>query len=214
MVRVPALLRSRERAVTEADYEFLARQALPGSIGRVKCLQPRSSDTGRVAGRVDPSLVYVLVIPRVPHPSARLYPEQLKLNPEHKETLSTYLDERRLLTTRLEVRDPAYYWVSVEVKVRALSNDVQTKVEADVLSRLYAFLNPLTGWTDGQGWPFGRPIHVSEVHQCLQGLADVMFVSGLEMFQVQEGKRGNAVDSIELVAHGVVASGAHHVTFV
>jgi predicted phage baseplate assembly protein len=214
MVRVPALLRSRERAVTEADYEFLAHQALPGAIGRVKCLQPRSSDTGRVAGRVDPSLVYVLVIPRVPHPSGRLYPEQLKISPEHKAILSAYLDDRRLLTTRLEVRDPAYYWVSVEVQVHAASSELQTKVEANVLARLYSFINPLTGGTEGEGWPFGRSIYISNIHQCLQGIPDVMHISKVEMFPVQDGKRGNAVESIELVAHGVVASAIHHITFV
>jgi hypothetical protein len=41
-----------------------------------------------------------------------------------------------------------------------------------------------------------------------------MFIRNVEMFQVQEGKRGSAVESIELVAHGVVASAAHHVTFI
>ncbi|MFQ5436735.1 MAG: putative baseplate assembly protein, partial [Anaerolineae bacterium] len=64
-MRAPALLRSRDRAVTEADFEFLARQALPAAIGRVKCLQPRPSE----AGRVLPGQVYVLVIPRVPNPA-------------------------------------------------------------------------------------------------------------------------------------------------
>lgn len=214
MMRVPALLRSRARAVTEADYEFLAHQALPGAIGRVKCLQPRSSESGRVAGRVDPSLVYVLVIPRVHKPSSRLDPELLKMSAEHKTTLTEYLDERRLLTTRLEVRDPAYYWVSIEVQLRATSSAQQTKVESDVLARLYSYINPLTGGTEAEGWPFGRPIYVSDVYQCLQGIPDVMFVRSVEMFPVQDGKRGNAVESIELVAHGVVASGAHHVTFV
>jgi hypothetical protein len=136
------------------------------------------------------------------------------MSDEHKATLSAYLDERRLLTTRLEVRDPAYYWVSVEVQLRATSNTLQTKVEADVLARLYSFINPLTGGTDGAGWSFGRPIYASVVYQCLQGIPDVMFIRNIEMFQVQEGKRGNAVESIELVAHGVVASAAHHVTFV
>ncbi len=67
-MRAPAMLRARERAVTEADFEFLARQALPALIGRVKCLQPRPSD----AGRVVPGQVYVLVIPRVHNPEGFL----------------------------------------------------------------------------------------------------------------------------------------------
>jgi predicted phage baseplate assembly protein len=214
MARVPALLRSRQRAVTEADYEFLARQALPGAIGRVKCLQPRAAE-GRVAGRVDPSLVYVLVIPRMNFPAGRLDRELLKIKPEDKATLTAYLDERRLLTTRVDVRDPAYYWVSIEVQLRAAPNAQPTKVEADVLARLYAFINPLTGGPEKNGWPFGRSIYLSDIYPCLQGIADVLFVRSVEMYPVQEdGRRGNPVESIELVAHGVVASALHHVTFV
>jgi predicted phage baseplate assembly protein len=78
MMRAPALLRSRDRAVTESDFEFLARQALPASIGRVKCLQPRPADEGRVT----PGQIYVLVIPRVMRPSDYLAPNELELRDE------------------------------------------------------------------------------------------------------------------------------------
>ena len=96
MMRAPALLRSdRERAVTEEDYEFLARQALPAAIGRVKCLQPRPAEAGRIA----PGQVYVLVIPRIPHPNGFLSPEQLQPKEEDIHALDAYLEDRRLLTT-------------------------------------------------------------------------------------------------------------------
>ena len=73
MMRAPALLRSRDRAVTESDFEFLARQALPEAIGRVKCLQPRPAEAGRVA----PGQIYVLVIPRVMNAAHYLTPAEL-----------------------------------------------------------------------------------------------------------------------------------------
>lgn len=41
MMRAPQMLRTRDRAVTEADFEFLTRQAMRSNVGRVKCLQPR-----------------------------------------------------------------------------------------------------------------------------------------------------------------------------
>ena len=102
-MRVPAMLRSRDRAVTEEDFEFLAMQALPAAIGRVKCLQPRPASAGRVA----PGQVYLLVIPRVERPEGYLEPDQLELNPTDIAALTAYLDERRLLTTRLDIRPPA-----------------------------------------------------------------------------------------------------------
>lgn len=212
MMRAPALLRSRDRAVTEADFEFLAQEALPASIGRVKCLQPRPADAGRiVAGQI-----YLLVIPRVLHPDGYLEPSALELNQADVEKLTAYMDERRLLTTRLDVRAPAYRWVSVKVKLRASPGVDQAAVEAEILTRLYAYLNPLVGGPRGRGWPFGRDLFVSDVYQSLQGAPDVQFIRSVEMYVSSPGGRGEGdpVESLEVVAHGVIASAMHEVEFV
>ncbi|MCU0484569.1 MAG: putative baseplate assembly protein [Anaerolineales bacterium] len=212
MVRAPALLRSRDRAVTEADYEFLAHQALPALIGRVKCLQPSPSE----AGRVVPGQVYVLVIPRIPDPAGYIAPEQLVLRDEDVKKLAGYLDERRLLTVRLDIRPPAYQWVTVKVKLRAAPGMDRALIQADVLGRLNRFLNPLVGGVDGMGWPFGRGLFSSDVYQCLQGIPNVQFVRSVEMFNARpDGQpQGEPVESLEVVAHGVIASGKHSVEFV
>lgn len=212
MARVPGLLRSRERAVTESDYEFLTRQALPASVGRVKCLQPRPSE----AGRVVPGQVFVLVVPRVPNPEGFIEPAHLEPNADDMFLLETFLDERRMLTTRLDIRAPAYTWVSAKVKLRAVPGADQAKVEREVLSRIYRFLNPLTGGQDGKGWPFGRDLFASDVYQCLQGTSNVQFIRGLDIYLAQAGgpATGNPVESVELLAHGVIASGLHEVQFV
>ena len=198
--------------MTEGDYEFLARQALPAAIGRVKCLQPRPAE----AGRVIPGQVYVLVIPRLPYPERFLEPNSLELNDEHVALLDQYLEDRRLLTTRLEIRPPAYYWISARVKFRAAPGVEQAKVEAEALARLYRYVNPLTGGPDGTGWPFGRDLFVSDIYQCLQGMPDVQFIRGVEMFAARPGgaAQGDVIESLEIVAHGVVASGVHTIEFV
>ena len=212
MMRAPALLRSRERAVTEEDYEFLARQALPAAIGRVKCLQPRPAEAGRIA----PGQVYVLVIPRIPHPNRFLSPEQLQPKEEDIQSLDAYLEDRRLLTTRLDIRSPAYYWVAAQVKLRAAPGVERTEVEKQVLARLYQFLNPLSGGSDGKGWPFGRHLFVSDIYQCLQGVPNIQFIRSVEMFNAKAGgaAQGDALETMELVSHGVIASGLHSVEFV
>ncbi|RPI34710.1 MAG: putative baseplate assembly protein [Chloroflexota bacterium] len=212
MMRAPALLRSRDRAVTESDYEFLAREALPASIGRVKCLQPLPAE----AGRVIPGQVYVLVIPRIHNPSGLLKPEQLNLIPQDIAYLTSYLDERRLLTTCLDIRAPAYHWVAVKVKLRAAPGIDQAAVKTEVLNRLYRFLNPLTGGTDGCGWPFGRQLFSSDVYQCLQGIPNVHFIRSVEMYSARPGGEalGSPLETMEIVAHGVIASGVHSVEFV
>jgi predicted phage baseplate assembly protein len=212
MMRGPALLRSRDRAVTESDFEFLARQALPAAVGRVKTLQPRPAEAGRVA----PGQIYVLVIPRVMVADYYIAPEELELREADVTRLSEYLDERRLLTIQVDVRSPAYRWVAVKTQLRASPGVPNDEVEAEVFSRLYRYLNPLTGGNDGNGWPFGRDLFVSDVYQSLQGIPNVQFVRNVEMYEASPGgaAEGKALETLEVLTHGVVASGIHEVEFV
>ncbi|MGD2077229.1 MAG: putative baseplate assembly protein [Chloroflexota bacterium] len=212
MTRAPSLLRSRDRAVTESDFEFLARQALPAGTSRVKCLQPRPAEAGRVA----PGQIYVLVIPKVMNPNHYIRPDELELDDSQMKLLSEYLDERRLLTTRLDIRAPAFRWVSVTAELRESPGFSQEEVEAEVLARLYRYLNPLVGGPRGEGWPFGRDLFVSDVYQSLQGAPNVQFIRSVRMYLANEegAPEGDQVENVEVVSHGVIASGIHRVEFV
>jgi predicted phage baseplate assembly protein len=211
LIRAPALLRSRGRAVTEADFEFLASEILPKG-SRVRCLQPRPSEAGRVA----PGQVYVLVIPHVADAEGYLSADQLEPGADLLTTLNAYLDERRLLTARLTTRRPEYLGVVAKVKLREAPGANRATVRDKVLARLYRFLNPLVGWTDQKGWPFGRTLFTSDVYQCLQGIPDVQFIRSAEIFAADRtgAAAGEARESIEVVAHGVIISGKHEVEFV
>jgi hypothetical protein len=216
-MRAPALLRSRDRAVTVEDFEFLTRELLRDtgwSQYRVKCLQPRPARESRVI----PGQVYVLIIPHISNPADRLRPRADQLELEQNgiyERLMAYLNERRLLTMRLDVRAPTYHWVSVRVSVHADEGTNHARVESEVLTRLYRFLNPLIGGAQGDGWPFGRDLVISDVYQCLLGVPGVQYISQVELFLTAsgEGPRGNTVEKVEAVGHGVVASGVHEVVF-
>ena len=212
-VRAPALLRSHERAVTAEDFEFLARQALPAVLGRVRCLQPRPSDANPT---VLPGQVYVLVVPKVKYPAGYLSPEELNINNHDLETLSAYLEARRLLTTRVYVRVPAYRWVAVRVTAGGLPGIPNSVIETEILERLYRFLNPLTGGPDGNGWPFGRDLFVADVYQALQGLPNVLFIRNVELFLAASGGRpiDQPLQMVDVVLHGVIVSGIHEVVVV
>ena len=212
MARAPLALRTKDRAVTEKDFEYLAMQALPAAIGKVKCLQPNPNDAARVA----PGQVYLLVIPRVSHPEGYLDPAALELAADDAAVLNQFLDERRLLTTRLEIRPPAYQWVAVKARLRGVPGAKPAVVEAEILKRLYRFLNPLTGGPEGTGWPFGRHLFISDVYQCLQGIPSVQFIRGVEMFAAKPGGEafGPPVETLEVLAHGVIASGQHSVELI
>jgi hypothetical protein len=106
--------------------------------------------------------------------------------------------------------------VAVRVSLRAEPGANETAVEADVLARLYRYLNPITGGKDGDGWPFGRDLYISDVYQCLQGLPKVQFVREVTMYAANEAgeAQGEPVERIDVRSHGVVASGLHGVEFV
>ena len=91
-VRVPGHLRSLGRAVTAADFEYLAREASPGQVGRVHCLQPPLTNRGEIT---------VLVVPHIARLDGFIAPESLELSDDVRTTISAYLDERRLLSTLL-----------------------------------------------------------------------------------------------------------------
>ena len=213
MMRAPLALQSRDRAVTARDFEHLTRRALPSQVARVRCLQARPVESGQA---VPPGLVYVLVVPHVRYPAGYLTPEELQLPQADLDTITAYLDERRLLTTSLAVRPPAYRWVSVAVRLGALPEADEGAVERAVLARLCRFLNPLTGGPEGKGWPFGRDLFLSDVYQALQGMDGVAYIRQVELYAAVPGggKTGQPVDSLDVVAHGVVASGMHEVVFV
>ena len=122
MMRGPQKFRTLNRAVTEADFEYLAKEASP-SVARAKCVQPR--ETGAEDGPA-PGVVFLHVIPSVSALGERIPLEQLELPQGLKQEVQDYLDDRRLLTSVLVITEPVYVWVSVEARVR-----IKAKVDAD-----------------------------------------------------------------------------------
>jgi len=198
-MRVPGHLRSLGRAVTASDFEYLSREAAPGQVGRAHCLQPPMTNQGEIR---------VLVIPSIARPRDIIDPGNLELSDELCETITAYLDERRLLSTRLEVVQPAYQWVETEVRLRVAQYNDPEKVRSAVNARLIEFINPLVGGMDGGGWPFGRDLFVSDVMAALQTVPGVHFVRSVKFYPVtrdrQQYARGPETSEIHLPVHGVV----------
>ncbi len=209
IVRAPQLLRSQQRAVTESDFEFLAKEALPGAVGRVRCLHPRPIDDGRVQD----NRVFVMVIPDIREPRRRLFPADLALQPEIIERITDYLDARRLLTVHLDVRTPTYHGVAIQA-VLGIQPEADGKVvQEQALDRLYSFINPVIGGYDGKGWEFGRTINRADIFYALHGIDGVRSVE-FKMYQsnIAGEARGPDVKLIDVVKpYGLVASGFHTV---
>ncbi|HUI40220.1 MAG TPA: baseplate J/gp47 family protein, partial [Methanothrix sp.] len=155
-------LREVTRCITASDYETLAMMCPRVKLAWVKALplfHPTLGDS-----------VFDLV-------SVVIVPESDVMPPVPSKTdltrVRNYLEQFRTIGTNLYVIQPNYTRVKIKAKVvrdfRYLSDDVEKRVK----EALHNFLNPLTGGPDGDGWPFGRPVYMSEIMQVIDNVAGV-----------------------------------------
>ena len=205
-MRAPQLLRSRGRAVTADDFEYLAREASQ-SVARARCIQARTEGSDAPP----PGTVEVLIVPAVTgHPT----PQTLQPPPELIEEVRRYLDDRRLLGTTLVVDSPAYVGLAVEANVVIQRHASAERVRAQVAERLAKYVDPLTGGPDGAGWPFGRDIYLSEVLTIIQSVPGVEFVQDATLFQVdlRTGQARAAGQKISLAQDALLLSYDHRIS--
>ncbi|ANW22549.1 putative baseplate assembly protein [Streptomyces clavuligerus] len=207
--RAPIALRAQERAVTARDYEELARRAAP-EAARIACLAADRAEAGDNAVRV-------LVVPQaVPDVGRRLRFEQLVPGDELLERVTSFLDERRPIGTRLAVGPPFYQGVTVVATLHAFRAVRIDWVRDAALDALYAYLDPLTGGAHGEGWPFGRPLRAGEIFAALQRVPGVELVDEVQLHPADPltGRRGDATDRIDLVPSALLFPFDHRVRVV
>lgn len=232
-LRAPSRLRTRFRAVTAEDYEYLSQEV--EGVGRVRCLQPRPDDPGAPPA----GTVTLLVIPNLPplrdseldryidlHESLakqdqRLTVEaqlqnELRLPEGTRLRLGQFLDDRRLLTTRVEIREPQYVWVTVQTRIRAQAKAEPERVRRDVKIALYQFLHPLFGGADKRGWTFGQPLTIDKVYALIHNIPGVEYATELNLYPIDianpKGQRlGQSAQVIPVPANAVIVSYYHNV---
>jgi len=184
-LRVPQELRAQQRAVTAVDYEDLTRKA-SRTVARVKVLAP-----GQGPSAPPPGMVEVLVVPECRTALAAGDLSRLAMPAALAREIEHYLDDYRLLTTTLLVREPAYIGVRVYAEIIAEENLNPEVVRARVVEALRAFLSPLPleGKADfvesvvggrWEGWPFGRDLYISEILSLLQKVSGVRHVKDVQ----------------------------------
>ncbi|MCC7359488.1 MAG: putative baseplate assembly protein [Anaerolineales bacterium] len=205
-LRAPQVLRTRGRAVTAEDFEYLAREASQ-SVARARCIQARTDGSDAPP----PGTVEVLIVPNV---TGRVSPQTLQPPPELIEEVRRYLDERRLLGTNLVVDSPAYVGIAVEATVVIQRHASVDRVRAQVQARLAKYVDPLTGGPDGLGWPFGRDLYLSEVLTIIQSVAGVEYVQDATLYQVdlRSGQARAAGQKVSLAQDALLMSYEHRIT--
>jgi hypothetical protein len=108
-------------------------------------------------------------------------PLQVPGRPEPLEEVRAFLEPRRLLTTQLCVVGPRYLSVEVRVRLVSASDQVEARLKRRVVEVVGQRLDPLQGGLEGVGWPFGRPVYVSELFELLEGIPGIDYVLGVEV---------------------------------
>ena len=174
--RAPEVLRNRFRAVTAEDYEFLAQEAST-AVKKTRCLTPpnRLDNTGPApafGGLVrDHGHVNVIIVPNLtsddrPRPSTELIRD-----------VQRYLNDHRVVATSATVTGPRYVPVKATVTVKLWppsSTSPQSRTDdalhTEIEKLVRAYLHPLTGGKNGDGWAVGEPLFVSGLFDRVQAL--------------------------------------------
>lgn len=190
-------LQHRDRLVNATDFETITLRTPGVEIGRVEVLpaynpELKTSAPGDAAGAVT-----LMIIPKFdPRQPAAPMPDRLFLD-----TICSYLDPRRLVTTEVFLRGPVYVplWVSIGIKVRSGADLVE--VPEAVKQALLQFLSPLppdrtpplpdseppqkvSPYTSGpKGWPLGKPVVDRELWAIASRVSDVMLVTDVLVAQ-------------------------------
>lgn len=206
-VRGPVQLRTRNRAVTAEDFEALTREAAP-DIRRVRCIADTEGD--------DPAGVRILIVPALDRPDGRIRLEDLLPSDEACATIQAYLDERRLVGTRVRVEPAQYTGVRVRARISAEPHADPAAVIDAARTALYRHFNPLVGGDKGEGWPFGRAARIGEAYGVLQGLAGLDVVEELTLLSVdlETGEAEDAGNLLELYPNELVLSHEHDIEVV
>ena len=114
---------------------------------------------------------------------AKLPPDRLAaLLKQVKDDLASW----KVLTTRLHVLAPRYRTINPLVSVARRTDSTDDAVAKAVANALIDFFHPVFGGPDGQGWPFGGAIFLSDLYRHLATVPGVDYIPEITL----HGDRG------------------------
>jgi hypothetical protein len=177
--RIPAVLRHRDRAVTEEDYRRLAAETPGVRVGRVAVL-PRFKPHQR---RPDiPGVVSVVVLPF----KQERQPPNPRADRPFLEAVHGYLDARRPLAAELYTIGCEYIPLGLSVGVTLREGFGRDTVVNAVREELRRHLWPLAaGGLTPEGWPFGKEVRDRELEVIVARVEGVASVAPINLFTRQ-----------------------------
>jgi predicted phage baseplate assembly protein len=176
-------LRTRDRAVTSDDFEFLAGEATP-RVARARCGRPQE-------GRAIPVYVLPAIPDRFPDPPRPLDFGDLTPEKEMLAQVRAYLDDRRVLGTSIDVQPVRLRGIQVAVDVRVERFADPLRTEHEIRRALYRYVNPFGGSLDGEpeGWAFGRAVTDGDLRAVVHSVPRVKRISLLRIYECDPATR-------------------------
>ncbi|HPH97429.1 MAG TPA: putative baseplate assembly protein [Anaerolineaceae bacterium] len=185
-VRARRMLRAQKRAVTSEDYQQICKEASRG-VARARCNLPRP-----VEGLPSSGVVEILVVPAVADSLRAGDLSHLALDDYLIKTVTQYLDQYRVLTSIVRVREPSYLGIKVIARVVPADYSHPETVRQRIDERLRSYLSPLPlqtsedtsddftgpGW---EGWVFGKDLFIAELIALIQHVPGVKYVLDVQV---------------------------------
>ena len=161
--RASGVIKSLNRAVTAEDYEWLARES-SASVARAKCL----SKTGKNGE------IRVILVPKVYDEKSfdtKPYPTQ-----ELQRRVKEYLNDRKLIGTKLSIEGPVYVDIKITAKVVLKKSYSESGLLKEKIQKaIREALHPVYGM-DGEGWGFGYTLQKEYVAALIEKMKEVHHV--------------------------------------
>lgn len=169
--RAPYVIRSRQRAVTAEDFEWLGREASTG-VARIKAF-PCTKREGEVT---------VVVVPKVDR-KADAFPRPVASS-ELLNRVKDRLDQAKLVGTRVNVVRAHYRDLKVAVTVIRQGASDSEAVRLAVEHSIREFLDPLIGGRNHRGWSFGKTLLKLDLYHAIEMVSSVEFVESVALYDL------------------------------
>lgn len=200
---IPRYLKHRDRLVTATDFRDITLSTPGLDIGRVEVMPLFNPDMFDPQAPLStwPGAITVMVIPR----TDQIQPDAPLPNRLFLDTIASWLDPRRLITTEVFVRGPSYLRIWVSVGIVTLPGQFREVVQRNVMNAIRDYLSPLTGGppaynqltleaecaaTDtsstmtamhGVGWPLNMDVRRQDLEAVATRVAGVRYVDSIRL---------------------------------
>lgn len=204
--RGPKKFTHMNRAVTAEDFEWLTREAHP-NVAKVKCLPNLNAKLEK-----EPGAITVVVLQKSGLGGGTQFQELKKTVEQH---LLACAAAGVAAPGKIQVIEPALMEIGVQATVWVKSMEDVIPAEREILQKLDAFLHPITGNADGQGWEIGQIVHPSMFYSLLKSVGPVVHIPrlSLDVYKLEYGERVEwNPEKIADLPHSIVVPGKHRLT--